>query len=102
MKRLPSLFFLLLAVGLQASSQSLIQYPYNPDEDNNQNIGSPDLLGFLSYYGEPFTPEPILLDSVDLLTVIQNMNSTINSLQEQVAALSNSSTSPANAASGRR
>jgi hypothetical protein len=70
-----------------AQSQLLVNYPYNPDEDNNQLIGSPDLLGFLSYYGESFTPDPILLDSTDLGSVLTSMQQTIAGLQTSVATL---------------
>jgi hypothetical protein len=68
-------------------SQLLVNYPYNPDEDNNQLIGSPDLLGFLSYYGESFTPDPILVDSTDLGSVLTSMQQTIAGLQTSVATL---------------
>jgi hypothetical protein len=70
-----------------AQSQLLVNYPYNPDEDNNQLIGSPDLLGFLSYYGEAFTPDPILVDSTDLGSVLTSMQQTIAGLQTSVATL---------------
>lgn len=71
----------------EVQSQLLVNYPYNPDEDNNQLIGSPDLLGFLSYYGESFTPDPILVDSMDLGSVLTSMEQTIVGLQTTVATL---------------
>jgi hypothetical protein len=71
----------------EVQSQLLVNYPYNPDEDNNQLIGSPDLLGFLSYYGESFTPDPILVDSTDLGSVVTSMQQTIAGLQTSVATL---------------
>lgn len=71
----------------EVQSQLLVNYPYNPDEDNNQLIGSPDLLGFLSYYGEAFTPDPILVDSTDLASVLTSMQQTIAGLQTSVATL---------------
>jgi hypothetical protein len=74
-----------LSQGIQG--QLLVNYPYNPDEDDNQMIGSPDLLGFLSYYGEPFTPEPILVDSMDLGSVLTSMQQTIVGLQSQLDSL---------------
>ena len=40
------------------------QFPYNPDSDADQIIGSEDLLYFLPLYGESFIPNPITAHSV--------------------------------------
>ena len=76
-----------LAMGLNAQ----LNYPWNPDEDGDSSIGSNDLLGFLTVYGEDFEPEPITVDSVDLLSVILSLQNQIEVLQGQVDSLSTDS-----------
>lgn len=68
-------------------AQQTIQYPYNPDADNNAFVSTADLQGFLAQFGQDFQPAPVLIDSVDLLTVIQMMQAQITALQSQVATL---------------
>lgn len=83
-------FALIIVIFLSSQSvhsQLLINHPYYPDEDDNQLIGSPDLLGFLSYDGEPFTPDPIVVDSMDLGSVLTSMQQAIASIQTNVANL---------------
>ena len=38
------------ALSTSATAQS-INYPYNPDSDTDQNIGTPDLLSLLTIFG---------------------------------------------------
>ena len=52
MKHLFTLTLMCLAMGLNAQ----LNYPWNPDEDGDSSIGSNDLLGFLTVYGEDFEP----------------------------------------------
>jgi hypothetical protein len=73
--------------ALTAQGQQTIQYPYNPDVDNDEYIATTDLTGFLAQFGQDFQPAPVLIDSVDLLTVIQMMQAQITALQSQVASL---------------
>jgi hypothetical protein len=89
-----SFFALLLGLPcftLTATGQEVIQYPYNPDVDNDAYIATSDLTGFLAQFGQEFQPAPVLIDSVDLLSVIQMMQAQINALQAQVNALESSS-----------
>ena len=72
-------------------AQQSIQYPYNPDVDNDEYIATSDLTGFLAQFGQDFQPAPVLIDSVDLLSVIQMMQAQITALQAQVATLESSS-----------
>lgn len=72
-------------------AQQSIQYPYNPDVDNDEYIATSDLTGFLAQFGQEFQPAPVLIDSVDLLAVIQMMQAQITALQAQVATLESSS-----------
>lgn len=73
--------------ALTAQGQQTIQYPYNPDVDNDEYIATTDLTGFLAQFGQDFQPAPVLIDSVDLLSVIQMMQAQITALQSQVASL---------------
>lgn len=73
--------------ALTAQGQQTIQYPYNPDVDNDEYIATSDLTGFLAQFGQDFQPAPVLIDSVDLLSVIQMMQAQITALQSQVAFL---------------
>lgn len=70
-----------------AWSQETIQYPYNPDVDNNAFVSTADLQGFLAQFGQDFQPSPVLVDGEDLLSVIQMMQAQITTLQSQVASL---------------
>ncbi|MGB1075834.1 MAG: FISUMP domain-containing protein [Flavobacteriales bacterium] len=56
-----------------------INYPYNPDSDTDQNIGTPDLLSLLSVFGTEFLPDPIAIDSLTLEEYLEL-------LQENIAA----------------
>lgn len=78
-----------LATTTLAWSQETIQYPYNPDVDNDAFVATSDLQGFLAQFGQDFQPAPVLIDSVDLLSVIQMMQAQITALQVQVATLEN-------------
>ena len=89
-------FIVLTAVFVWSSAfhaQQTIQYPYNPDVDNDEYIATTDLTGFLAQFGQNFQPAPVLIDSVDLLSVIQMMQAQIIDLQTQVAILEASSVS---------
>ena len=72
---------MLSAASLGAAAQSTITYPYNPDGDIDGSIASPDLLDFLGVYGGEFVPNEIQIDGVDLLQVIQNIQSQLLAIQ---------------------
>ena len=78
MKRLFTL--LLVAACLTATAQSDIDYPYNPDFENDGFVGIEDVLELLSVYGTPFTPEQLLLDGASLTEIIESLQSQIDSL----------------------
>ncbi|MGB1056038.1 MAG: FISUMP domain-containing protein [Flavobacteriales bacterium] len=63
-----------------ASAQSDIDYPYNPDFENDGFVGIEDVLELLSVYGTPFTPEQLLLDGSSLTEIIESLQSQIDSL----------------------
>ena len=58
---------------LVLAQDQTITYPYNPDADSNNNIGSPDLLDFLGIFGEEFQPEEIMIDNETLYEVIAQL-----------------------------
>lgn len=89
MKHRKFLLFALLVWSWASTAQQTIQYPYNPDVDNDEYIATTDLTGFLAQFGQNFQPAPVLIDSVDLLSVIQMMQAQITALQSQVATLEN-------------
>jgi len=75
------LFTLLLAAAcFTTSAQSDIDYPYNPDFENDGFVGIEDVLELLSVYGTPFTPEQLLLDGASLTEIIESLQSQIDSL----------------------
>lgn len=80
-----------LTTTTMAWSQETIQYPYNPDVDNDAFVATSDLQGFLAQFGQEFQPGPVLIDGVDLISVIQMMQTQITALQAQVATLESSS-----------
>ena len=72
------LFTLILtAASITASAQSDIDYPYNPDFENDGFVGIEDVLELLSVYGTPFTPEQLLLDGASLTEIIESIGVTI-------------------------
>ena len=70
----------LAAACSTATAQSDIDYPYNPDFENDGFVGIEDVLELLSVYGTPFTPEQLLLDGASLTDIIESLQSQIDSL----------------------
>jgi len=60
MKHLMTLMALVVAVTAGAQGTTIHEYPWNPDWNNDNYIGSQDLTGFLSAFGSEFgnPPEP--------------------------------------------
>ena len=59
----------LLALLLFLPSLCLAQsvtLPYNPDANADSAIGAPDLLEMLPLFGGYFTPDPILIDGMEI------------------------------------
>lgn len=80
--------FLFLPFFGGAQNTLEITPPYNPDSDVNGNIGITDLMQLLAGFGEDFTPEAILVDGdLELGLLLGTLIATIETLQEQVAAL---------------
>ena len=51
-----------------------LPFPYNPDEDANGIIGSPDLLSLLALYGEEFSPAVISEDNESAIMYMGDMD----------------------------
>lgn len=63
------LLALLLSVCAISFAQT-VTLPYNPDANQDSVIGAPDLLEFLPYFGEGFTPGEVLIDGENLTEYI--------------------------------
>ncbi len=63
-----TLLALVVAVTAGAQGTTIYEYPWNPDWDNDNFVGSSDLTGFLSAFGSEFgnPPEPCDYDGTDL------------------------------------
>ena len=68
------LLALLLFVPSLCFAQS-VTLPYNPDANADSAIGAPDLLEMLPLFGGYFTPDPILIDGMEI-------NEYLNMLEE--------------------
>ena len=61
---------LALGFAFAAGAQTgLVEFPYNPDADNDDVIGTEDLLALLSLYGTIFSEEGTYL-SADSMTAL--------------------------------
>ena len=67
------------AVLLQAQSP-VVELPYNPDSDNDELIGTTDLLELLSNFGLEWEGSELTIDSIPLSLWIASI---VNTLQEQ-------------------
>ena len=70
----------LLCFSVSAQNNSINVYPWNPDSDNDNQIGVDDLQSFLTVYGNSFglPPEPCTYDGTDFGEFISNvLNETI-------------------------
>ena len=67
MKHLLSAIACCLAVACFGQGTAIHEYPWNPDWNNDNFVGSSDLTGFLSAYGSEFgnPPEPCDYDGSD-------------------------------------
>ena len=78
---------LLCVFTLSLTAQETITYPYNPDEDVNGVIASPDLLGFLGLFGDEFSPAEIMIGDTTLSNWILILNQTLANQQAVIDSL---------------
>ena len=76
MKHLMTLMALVVAVTAGAQGTTIHEYPWNPDWNNDNYIGSQDLTGFLSAFGSEFgnPPEPCDYDGTPLEELFMAFN----------------------------
>jgi len=79
-QRIVLLFALMLS--LSASAQIAIDYPYNPDSDGDEVIGTVDLLSLLTVFGMDFELDSIYVDGVGLETFLLDLTEAVLELQE--------------------
>ena len=72
---------------LTLQAQTNIDYPYNPDENADSFISTPDLMEFLVVFGSEWEQGDIVVDSTALSTVLSTFQAQITALQAQVEAL---------------
>ena len=72
---------------LSITAQEPLTYPYNPDEDVNGLIASPDLLGFLGLFGDEFSPSEIMVGDTTLSNWILILNQTLANQQAVIDSL---------------
>ena len=85
MKHLMTLIALVVAVTAGAQGTTIHEYPWNPDWNNDNFVGSSDLTGFLSAFGSEFgnPPEPCDYDGTELeewAIAVSNGSITIDSV----------------------
>jgi uncharacterized protein YjbI with pentapeptide repeats len=76
------LLALMMVLCSVASAQLEVVYPYNPDGNADSVISAPDLLDLLPIFGGSFTPEEITVNGEGLSTVLEEMQSALDSLME--------------------
>ena len=65
-----------------ADAQIEIDYPYNPDSDGDELIGTVDLLSLLSVFGMEFDLDSIYIDGIGLETFLLDLTELVLELQE--------------------
>lgn len=70
----------LIAFFMVSTLFGQVTYPYNPDENSDAYISTPDLMSFLTFYGQSFSPSAITIDSLELPVVIGDLQEQIDSL----------------------
>ena len=82
------IFTLLLAAAcLTATAQIEVEYPYNPDNQNDGHVGIEDILEILTVYGEEFIPEQLMVEGTSLTEWIQLLSETVIQQQAQLDSL---------------
>ncbi|MDA7743862.1 hypothetical protein N8891_06545, partial [Flavobacteriales bacterium] len=74
-------FFCSFAGTHSAQAQIEIQYPYNPDSDGDEVIGSADLLSLLSVFGLEYELDSIYIDGIGLDAFLLELTEAVLELQ---------------------
>ena len=76
----------LLGLLTSLSAQETITYPYNPDSDGDQFVGTSDILSTLSTFDSEFEPSEIQIDDTNLSEIIIQMQEAIIALEAENAS----------------
>lgn len=76
----------LLTSPKACTAQIAIEYPYNPDSDGDEVVGTADLLQLLTVFGMEFQLDSIYVDGVGLEIFLQDLTELVLSLQEDSAS----------------
>ena len=87
MKHLLTIISCLLALNLSAQ-EVVVEYPYNPDFENDGNVGVEDLLQLLSSFGMAFEVGELTIDEVVLSEWLQTISETLIAQQAIIDSLS--------------
>ena len=71
-----------IIAAASTSAQLQVDYPYNPDIDEDSIIGTVDLLELLVHFGNEFDIDGIQIDSLALESYLMNLTLAIQELQE--------------------
>ncbi|MDB4694349.1 fibrobacter succinogenes major paralogous domain-containing protein [Flavobacteriales bacterium] len=86
MKCLTIIITCLFALTLTAQ-EVVIEYPYNPDFENDGNVGVEDLLELLSSFGMAFEVGELTIDEVVLSEWLQTISQTLIAQQSMIDSL---------------
>ena len=86
MKQLLTVISCFLALTLTAQ-EVVIEYPYNPDFENDGNVGVEDLLELLSSFGMAFEVGELTIDEVALSEWLQAISETLIAQQAMIDSL---------------
>ena len=88
LKHLLTAISCLLAFSLTAQ-EVVVEYPYNPDFENDGNVGVEDLMELLATFGMGFDVDELTIDEVALSEWLQVINQTLIDQQVAIDSLSN-------------
>lgn len=86
MKHLLATISCLLALNL-AAQEVVVEYPYNPDFENDGNVGIEDLLQLLSSFGMGFEIDELTINEVVLSEWLQTISETLIAQQNMIDSL---------------
>ena len=86
MKHLLTLIGCCLALSLSAQ-ELVVDYPYNPDYENDGNVGVEDLLQLLAYFDMGFEVDDIVIDEVTLTQWLQTISQTLIAQQATIDSI---------------
>lgn len=87
MKHLLTIISCLLALNLTAQ-EVVVEYPYNPDFENDGNVGVEDLMQLLASFGMGFDVDELTIDEIALSEWLQAISETLVAQQAIIDSLS--------------